>query len=213
MTLTPYSRDTGPVTNRQPTTRLGWWRLLLAAIAAVVVVLLGAGTASAVTAPNLETRVGASTVPGQIAVGPHVCITAGQQWVNAPPQAETTVATGVAAKSGDGLIDASKVRFTQDSAGSTFSDGRSVLDLADDMARTGKAPEGLPQIRLFEQDGKLYSLDNRRLFAGQYAGVKLPYRMATPAEIAARNQTQIFDGTSIMIRFPGGRGNWAWWQQ
>lgn len=104
MTLTPYSRDTGPVTNRQPTTRLGWWRLLLAAIAAVVVVLLGAGTASAVTAPNLETRVGASTVPGQIAVGPHVCITAGQQWVNAPPQAETTVATGVAAKTSIDLV-------------------------------------------------------------------------------------------------------------
>jgi len=134
---------------------------------------------------------------------------------NAGRVVELRVAPGVrvAAKSGDGLIDASKVRFTQDSAGSTFSDGRSVLDLADDMARTGKAPEGLPQIRLFEQDGKLYSLDNRRLFAGQYAGVKLPYRMATPAEIAARNQTQVFDGTSIMIRFPGGRGNWAWWQQ
>ena len=124
---------------------------------------------------------------------------------NAGRVVELRVAPGVrvAAKSGDGLIDASKVRFTQDSAGSTFSDGRSVLDLADDMARTGKAPEGLPQIRLFEQDGKLYSLDNRRLFAGQYAGVKLPYRMATPAEIAARNQTQVFDGTSIMIRFPG----------
>ena len=81
------------------------------------------------------------------------------------------------------------------------------------MARTGRTPAGLPPIRLFEQNGKLYSLDNRRLFAGQYSGVKLPYRMATPAEIAARNQTQIFDGTSIMIRFPGGRGNWGWWQQ
>lgn len=71
----------------------------------------------------------------------------------------------------------------------------------------------MPPIRLFVRNGKLYSLDNGRLFAGQYAGVKLPYRMATPAEIAGRNQTQIFGGTSIMIRFPGGRGNWGWWQQ
>jgi hypothetical protein len=37
--------------------------------------------------------------------------------------------------------------------------------------------------------------------------------MAAPAEIVARNQTQIFDGTLIMIRFPGGCGNWGWWQQ
>ena len=53
-----HSRDTEPVTNRQPTTRLGWWRFLLAAIAAALVTVLGAGTASAVTAPNLETRRG-----------------------------------------------------------------------------------------------------------------------------------------------------------
>lgn len=81
------------------------------------------------------------------------------------------------------------------------------------MAAAGRAPADLPPIRVFEQNGGLYSLDNRRLFAGQYAGVKLPYRMAAPSEIAARNQTQIFDGTSIMIRSPGGRGNWGWWQQ
>ena len=119
----------------------------------------------------------------------------------------------VVARSTCGQLDPSTVRFTQDSAGSTFSDGRSVLDLANDMARAGKAPAGLPPIRVFEQNGELYSLDIRRLFAGQYSGARLPYRMATSSEIAARNQTQILDGTSIMIRFPGGRGNWVWWQQ
>ena len=49
-------------------------------------------------------------------------------------------------------------------------------------------------------------------FAGQYADVSLPYTWASPAEIAARNQTQIFGGTSVMVRFPGGKANWRWWQ-
>jgi hypothetical protein len=97
--------------------------------------------------------------------------------------------------------------------GSTFSDGGSVLDLANEVAMTGRAPAGPPPIRLFEQNGKHYSLDNRRIFAGNTLALKLPNRMATPSEIAARNQTQIYNGTSIVIRFPGGRGNWGWWQQ
>ena len=92
-----YSRDTEPVTNRQPTSTAGWWRLLLAAIAAVLVTLLGARTASAVTAPVLETRVGASTPTVARVVGVHESVSAGQQWGNAPPAADSVVATGVAA--------------------------------------------------------------------------------------------------------------------
>ena len=78
------------------------------------------------------------------------------------------------------------------------------------MAAKGGAPEGMPAIRIFEKDGNIHSLDNRRLFAGQYADVSLPYRWATPGEIAARNQTQIFGGTSIVMRM--GNGVKAWWQ-
>jgi len=39
-------------------------------------------------------------------------------------------------------------------------------------------------IRVFEQEGQLYSLDNRRLFAGQFADAELPFRWATPEEVA-----------------------------
>ena len=92
------SRDTDPMTNRQPTTQRGWWRLALAAIAAALAVLLGAGTASATTAPVLETRVGASTPATAYTVGVHESVSAGQRWGNAPPQAETVVGRGVAAK-------------------------------------------------------------------------------------------------------------------
>lgn len=94
-----YSRDTGLVTNRQPTSAVGWWRVLLAALAAVLAVLIGATTASATTPPELETRVGASTVAAARVVGVHESVSAGQRWGNAPPQAGMVVATGVAANS------------------------------------------------------------------------------------------------------------------
>jgi hypothetical protein len=77
-----------------------WFRLLLATIAAFIVGLLGAGTASATTPTVAQTPVGASPVAGQVTVGPHECIAAGQRWGNAPPQADSVVATGVAAKTG-----------------------------------------------------------------------------------------------------------------
>ena len=93
-----YSRDTDPVTNRQPTSTAGWWRLLLAALAAALVTLLGVTSASAVTLPVLETRVGASTPTVVRVVGVHESVSAGQQWAKAPPRADLVVATGVAAK-------------------------------------------------------------------------------------------------------------------
>lgn len=82
-----------------------WWRLLLAAIAAALAVLLGAGTASAVSLPVLETRVGASTPTLARVVGVHESVSAGQRWAKAPPLAEMVVATGVAANSGTRLVD------------------------------------------------------------------------------------------------------------
>ncbi len=130
--------------------------------------------------------------------------------VNTANEARTVVRVEDAANSETGLIAARDVRFTQDSAGSNFRDGSSVFGLSDEMAATGAAPESMPAIRVFQQDGSIYSLDNRRLFAGQYADVSLPYQWATPAEIAARNQTQVLGGTGINIRFSP--GDWAWWQ-
>lgn len=88
------------MTHRQPSTR-PWWRLLLAAITALVVGVLSAGTSSAVALPELGNRVGAVAPVVVNIVGPHESISAGQRWGHAPPQAETVVATGVAAKAAD----------------------------------------------------------------------------------------------------------------
>ena len=95
---TPTSRsgDTGPVTNPQPTARTRWWPLFLAALATVLGVLLGATTASAATVSVAETRVGATGVPAPAVVGFDAGVWASQHHANAPPQAETASATGVA---------------------------------------------------------------------------------------------------------------------
>lgn len=92
------------MTRWQQRARARWWRLLLAATAAVLVTLFGAGTASAATLAAGETRVGALTPPAAYVVGPHECITAGQHWGKAPPQAEATAVRGVAAKTGTDLV-------------------------------------------------------------------------------------------------------------
>ena len=75
-----------------------WLRRLLAGTLAALVYLLGVTSASAATFPELETRVGAIAPAVHVSVGPHECITVGQRWGNAPPQAVSMVATGVAAK-------------------------------------------------------------------------------------------------------------------
>ena len=52
--------------------------------------------------------------------------------------------SGVAANTGDDLIRASDVRFTQDSIGATFKDGRSVMDTADLREGWSDPPLGQP---------------------------------------------------------------------
>ncbi len=104
-----------------------------------------------------------------------------------------------------GLVDPRTIRFTQDSIKSTFKDGRSLRGLIDDLKSGKITSDGLPAIRTFERDGKLYSLDNRRLKAFQEAGVPIRTRPATADEIA--NETFKFTskngGASIRVRGDG----------
>lgn len=94
--------------HRAGTSACGRWRLFLAALAALVVSLLGVTSASAATVPAAGTRVGASTPATQVIVGVHECITAGQRWAKAPPQAGSASANGVAAKGADEAFSAGK---------------------------------------------------------------------------------------------------------
>lgn len=85
------------------------------------------------------------------------------------------------------MIDTVAVRFSQDNIGAAFRSGGTI----DDLARALRGPGGdqlakqIPAIRLVEQDGLLFTLDNRRLAAFSAAGRQIPYRMATAKEIAA----------------------------
>ena len=100
-------------------------------------------------------------------------------------------------------MDTKNIRFTQDSIGAKFSDGRSVQGLIDDLASGKVSPNDLPPIRTFVQDGKTYTLDNRRLFAAHQAGVQVKAVPATAAEIAKelpKKFTTVNDGTIIGIR-------------
>jgi hypothetical protein len=99
-------------------------------------------------------------------------------------------------------IDPHGVRFSQDSIKATFRDGGTIDQLAEGLRSGNVKPEEVAPIRLFEREGKLFTLDNRRLEAFRRAGMHVPYRMATPEEVreeswkfTTRNQ-----GVSIRVR-------------
>ena len=99
-------------------------------------------------------------------------------------------------------IDAASVRFSQSSISRNFSTGGTIDDLAAGLRNGSINPADIPPIRLVEQDGNLFSLDNRRLWSFQQAEVPVPYRMATPQEAAgeAWKFTTQNGGTSIRVR-------------
>lgn len=94
------------------------------------------------------------------------------------------------------------VRFSQSSIKSLFSDGRTIDELAEGLKDGTVEAADIPPIRLMEREGELFTLDNRRLEAFRRAGVDVPYRMATPDEIAdeAWKFTTRNGGTSIRVR-------------
>jgi hypothetical protein len=95
------------------------------------------------------------------------------------------------------------IRFTQDSISATFKDGSSVDDLINGLKSGKISPNDVPAIRIFEKDGVIYSLDNRRLYAFKEAGIdNINYVWATPEEIAneAWKMTTNNGGVTIRVR-------------
>ncbi len=93
-----------------------------------------------------------------------------------------------------------KIRFTQDSHGYDFKDGHSYDKLVEGLKSGKIKPNQIPPIRVFEEGGKIWTLDNRRLHAFQEAGVPIRTILATPSEIGRRDITTINDGLSIIRR-------------
>jgi hypothetical protein len=100
------------------------------------------------------------------------------------------------------LLNPQNVRFSQASIKATFQDGTSIDDLAEGLRSGRIRPHDVLAIRVFEREGKLYTLDNRRLAAFRRAGIDVPVRMATLQEITeeAWKFTTPNDRLSIRIR-------------
>ena len=92
------------------------------------------------------------------------------------------------------------------SISNNFSNGGTIDDLSNGLRSGRVKASDVSPIRLVEKDGSLYTLDNRRLEAFRRAGVRVPYRMATPEEFAQAVRKGRFStrnqGTSITVRPP-----------
>jgi len=89
------------------------------------------------------------------------------------------------AKAGEVTMrDSGKINYTQDNMSSGFSDGRKVSDLTNALKSGQTKPENVKPIRVFQQDGQLNSLDNRRLKAHQDAGKPIATVPASNGEVA-----------------------------
>jgi RHS repeat-associated protein len=101
-------------------------------------------------------------------------------------------------------INPAEVRFTQDSIKSTFKDGRAISEMVEGLKSGALKAEEIKPIRVFMNEGKMFSLDNRRLYALKEAGVKNVRAVwATAEEIAKelpRKLTTENMGESVRVR-------------
>ena len=75
-----------------------------------------------------------------------------------------------------GKIDPYKIRFTQDSISSSFRPPHGSVQEFISKLKTGAIKStDIEPIRIVEKNGKVYTLDNRRLYAFQQAGVEVQY--------------------------------------
>ena len=83
----------------------------------------------------------------------------------------------------------------------TFKEDQTLQSTIDGLKLGKISADDLPPIRVFEKDGMVYSLDNRRLLASE-AGVPIKIVPATPAEVAKEGwkMTMPNNGAIICIR-------------
>ena len=86
------------------------------------------------------------------------------------------------------------ISFTQPNAGPYFSNGSRVDELIKKLRAGDISPYDLPPIQVVQKDGRLFSIDNRRLLAFNAAGIdKIPVEMVSMNDpditrrLAARN--------------------------
>ncbi|TDK55530.1 two-partner secretion domain-containing protein [Pseudomonas moraviensis] len=138
----------------------------------------------------------------QAIVGTMATFIAGKAAASRVPKTSMAMPTGLPDKL-TGYANPNDIRFTQDSVSGVFRDG-TVLDSTIDALKKGViSPSEIPPIRVFEKDGLIYSLDNRRLLAASAAGVPIKIVPATSAEIrkeVKKKMTTLNKGVIICVR-------------
>ncbi len=96
-------------------------------------------------------------------------------------------------------VDASLIKFSQDSISSSFQDDGDSLATTIASLRAGRlSPNDLPAIRVTMRKGRLVSLDNRRLYCCKEAGVQIRCVWATAGEIEKRDFTAGENGAATI---------------
>ncbi|WP_316763687.1 RHS repeat-associated core domain-containing protein [Streptomyces herbicida] len=101
-----------------------------------------------------------------------------------------------------GKMNPAKIRYTQDSIKGSYKDGRSLDETIAELQSGEKSADDIQPIRVFERDGNIYSLDNRRLYAFKQADVPVRFVKASPREVEQESWkfTTKNDGASIRVR-------------
>ncbi len=92
----------------------------------------------------------------------------------------------------------------QNNAKSDFKDGRRVETMINDLKSGKLKPDDVDPIRIGIVNGRVYTLDHRRLAAHREAGAPVNYRKATAGEVQQALESDKLstanDGISIVIK-------------
>jgi len=102
------------------------------------------------------------------------------------------------------LMNSDDVFFTQSSIKTSISgDSGTIHELAKGLKEGTINPKDIPAVRIYrdEYTGKVYSLDNRRLWAAKEAGVDINVRWATEGELSKllNHVTTTNGGTGVIV--------------
>ena len=102
----------------------------------------------------------------------------------------------------EGVVNPNAIRFSQSSISRTFRGGGTLWETIEGLKSGAIAPGSIPPIRVLEHEGQMFTLDNRRLFVFQQAGMPIRTVPATFEEIEAEawKFTTTNNGISINVR-------------
>jgi hypothetical protein len=97
-----------------------------------------------------------------------------------------------------------EIRFSQPNVSPHFNNGTRVDDLTEQLKLGFVSPSDIPPIQVVQQDGKLFSLDNRRLLAFNAVGVD-----DVPAQVVSLDDPLVSDRFRFRFNPINGEGNYA----